>query len=189
MRVIYRQHKYNKNNVRQDRALSVLRQEVIHPIDGTVNCDLNLLTDTSNMLVHLNDIVRGEYTGRIVYKRNEVVENTDSDEKRLKFLFAWLSKHQRRIIGYSDDFYSSVVKVLDNYLYDPKRDEIFHQLSDLFQEVQAKHSYIQQARQVLALSEIAKRKIRGQQLSYLKMLEESITILRQLKFEIAKINS
>ena len=66
--------------------------------------DVNVVKDTSTMILRLNDIVRGEYVGRAVYKRNELVENTDTDEKRLKFLFAWLSKNQRRIIGYSEEF-------------------------------------------------------------------------------------
>ena len=69
--------------------------------------DVNVVKDTSTMILRLNDIVRGEYVGRAVYKRNELVENTDTDEKRLKFLFAWLSKNQRRIIGYSEEFYNN----------------------------------------------------------------------------------
>lgn len=184
LRVVYRQHKYNKDNVRQERALSVLRQEVVHPLYGTVNDKVNLIKDTTNMFLRLNDIVRGEYAGRIVYKRNEVVENTETDEKRLKFLYAWLSKHQRRIIGYSDDFYANVGKVLDNYLYDPERDEVFLALAELHQEVLAKHSYIQQARKAMTLEGIAHRNLRGNKLGYLEMLEEANKILRQLKFEI-----
>ncbi|WP_461209426.1 hypothetical protein [Desulfocurvus sp. DL9XJH121] len=184
LRVIYRQHKFNKDNVRQERALSVARQEVIHPLYGTVNTRVNLIKDATNMFLRLNDIVRGEYTGRIVYKRNEIVENTDTDEKRLKFLFAWLSKHQRRIIGYSDEFYSNVVKVLDNYLYDPHRDEPFLAQGDLYQDVLAKHSYIQQARKAQVLADLSHRTLRGKPVGYLAMLEETNKIMHQLKFEI-----
>ena len=104
IRISYKQHRYNADNVRQDRALSVERQELIHPLTGRVMPDVNVVKDTSTMILRLNDIVRGEYVGRAVYKRNELVENTDTDEKRLKFLFAWLSKNQRRIIGYSEEF-------------------------------------------------------------------------------------
>lgn len=184
LRVIYRQHKYNADNVRQDRALSVLRQEVIHPLSGRINNQLNIIKDASNMFLRLNDIVRGEYTGRIIYKRNEVVENTDTDEKRLKFLFAWLSKHQRRIIGYTDEFYSNVVKVLDNYLLNPEHYEVFNAVNDLYQEVWSKYSYIQQARKTQLLENLSQRMHRGQRIGYLEMLETTNEILHQLKFEI-----
>ena len=116
----YKQHRYNADNVRQDRALSVERQELIHPLTGRAMPDVNVVKDTSTMILRLNDIVRGEYVGRAVYKRNELVENTDTDEKRLKFLFAWLSKNQRRIIGYSEEFYNNTTKVLDAYLKNPE---------------------------------------------------------------------
>jgi len=184
LRVVYRQHKYNADNVRQDRALSVLRQEVIHPLTGRINDKVNIIKDASNMFLRLNDIARGEYTGRIVYKRNEVVENTDTDEKRLKFLFAWLSKHQRRIIGYSDEFYSNVVKVLDNYLLNPDHYEVFNTLNDLYQEVWSKYSYIQQARKTQLLENLSQRQQRGSRIGYLEMLEAVNETLHQLKFEI-----
>ena len=87
VRVVYRQHKYDPNNVRQDRALSVASQEVIHPLTGQGFSKLNILKDTYSLFLRLNDIVRGEYNGRIVYKRNEIVENTDTHEKKLKFLY------------------------------------------------------------------------------------------------------
>lgn len=121
IRISYKQHRYNADNVRQDRALSVERQELIHPLTGRMMPDVNVVKDTSTMILRLNDIVRGEYVGRAVYKRNELVENTDTDEKRLKFLFAWLSKNQRRIIGYSEEFYNNTTKVLDAYLKNPEK--------------------------------------------------------------------
>ncbi len=109
IRVRYRQHSYNAGNVRQARTLSVESHEVIHPLTGVPTAEVNILRNSGNMFLRLNDIVRGEFTGRVVYKRNEIVENTDTEEKRLKFLYAWLSKHQRRIIGYGDEF--SVISV------------------------------------------------------------------------------
>lgn len=184
LRVTYRQHKYNAENVRQDRALSVLKQEVIHPLTGRINDEVNIIKDTSNMFLRFNDIVRGEYTGRIVYKRNEIVENTDTDEKRLKFLFAWLSKHQRRIIGYSDEFYSNVVKVLDNYLLNPDNYEMFNTLNELYQEVWSKYSYIQQARKAQLLEDLQNRFYKGKRIGYLEMLDIVNKTLHELKFEI-----
>lgn len=184
LRVTYQQHKFNPDNVRQERALSVIKQEIIHPITGETRADLNIIKDTINMFLRLNDIVRGEYTGRIIYKRNELVENTDTDEKRLKFLYAWLSKHQRRIIGYSDEFYSNVVKVLDNYLLSPDNYEIFGNLHDLYQEVWSKYSFIQQARKVRYLEDLQNRDYKGERISYLVMLQEAVSLLHDLKFEI-----
>ncbi len=184
LRVTYRQHKFSRDNVRQDRALSVLRQEVIHPLSGRVNAMVNIIKDASNMFLRLNDIARGEYNGRIVYKRNEVVENTDTHEKRLKFLFAWLSKHQRRIIGYSGEFYSNVTKVLDTYLRNPDYYETFSSMHDLHQEVWAKYSYIQQARKVQALEDLSRRAHKGGRLGHLEALEQANALLNDLKYEI-----
>ena len=184
LRVIYRQHAYDPNNVQQDRALSVLRQEVIHPVTGRANGRVNIIKDTTNMVLRLNDIVRGEYNGRVIYKRNEVVENTDTDEKRLKFLYSWLSKHQRRIVGYSDEFYANVIKVLDNYLLDPERNEIFTSLKDLHFEVWSKYSYIQQARKAKHLEDLSRREVKQVRIGYLDMLEMANAVLGDLKFEI-----
>ncbi len=184
LKVTYRQHKYNAGNVRQERALSVEKQEVIHPITGEVFTHLNIIKDASNMFLRLNDITRGEYSGRIIYKRNELIENTETDEKRLKFLYAWLSKHQRRIIGYSDEFYANILKVLDNYLLSPDRYEMFSNLHELHQEVWAKYSYIQQARKVRYLEDIKNRVYKGERISYFKMLNAAVELLRDLKFEI-----
>ena len=59
IRISYKQHRYNADNVRQDRALSVERQELIHPLTGRVMPDVNVVKDTSTMILRLNDIVRG----------------------------------------------------------------------------------------------------------------------------------
>lgn len=184
LRVKYRQHKFNQDNVREDRALSVYRQEIIHPITGKVTTKFNVIKDASSMTLLLNDIVRGEYNGSIMYKRNELIQDTDTHEKRLKFLFAWLSKHQRRIIGYSEEFYSGVVKVLDSYLLAPDNYEPFNELSEIYQEVWSKYSYIQQARKLKVLEDLKKRRYKGNKVSYLEMLKIMARIMNDLKFEI-----
>ncbi len=184
IRVVYRQHKYDPNNVRQDRALSVAGQEVIHPLTGKACTGLNLVKDTYSLFLRLNDIVRGEYNGRTIYKRNEIVENTDTHEKKLKFLYSWLSKHQRRIIGYSDEFYSNVVKVLDNYLLNADHYDDFDSMRELYQEVWSKYNYIQQARKVKVLEDLQDRDYKGEKLTYLRMLSLFTEILNDLKFEI-----
>ncbi|MFP4212649.1 MAG: hypothetical protein ACLFRL_00935 [Desulfohalobiaceae bacterium] len=186
LRVVYRQHKYDPNNVRTDRALSVERQEIVHPWTGEVCSTVNIIKDTSLMTYVLNDIVKGEYYGRIKYKRNEIVENTDTHSKRLKFLYAWLKKHQRRIIGYSDEFYDRVVKVLDNYLLNPDFHEVFQDLNDIYQEVWRQYSYIQQARKVKQLEDLRRRRFKGSDVNYLEMLKNATSIIKDLKFELVK---
>ncbi len=183
LRVVYKQHKYDPGNVQQDRALSVLHQEVVHPITGRATRRVNLIKDTTNMFLRLNDIVRGEYTGRIVYKRNEVVENTDTHEKRLKFLFAWLSKHQRRYIAYSEEFYAKVVRVLDGYLLNPDNLDVFQSMHELHQEVWGKYSYIRQARKVKILDDLNRGAGKGRT-RILERLEQSNHVLHELKFEL-----
>jgi len=185
LRVVYSQHKYDPDNVRQDRALSVVRQEVIHPLTGQVISGLNIIKDSYSMFLRLNDIVRGEYHGRVVYKRHEIVEGTETDEKRLKFLHSWLTKHQRRIISYSEDFYANVVKVLDGYLLSPDNYDRFTPMRALHQEVWSKYSYIQQARKVKTLEDLLGRRLKGQKLSYLAMLTQFTEIVSDLKFEMA----
>ena len=183
LRVKYRQHTFDSSNVRQDRALSVVAQEVLHPLTGERLTGLNLIKDTSNMFLRLNDIVRGEFTGRIVFKRTEVVENTDTHEKRLKFLYSWLTKHQRRMISYSDEFFSNVSKVLSNYLYSPDNDEVFGDLRDLYQEVCTRFSYIQQARRVRILEDLCTRSCKGVHITYRQMFSEALGLLNALRFE------
>ena len=133
--------------------------------------------------MHLNDIVRGEYTGCVLYKRTELVENTDTDEKKLKFLSAWLGKHQRRIISYSDEFFNNVIKIIGDYLYQPQKDDYFENIRELYLEVVSRFSYIQQARNVRLLQDIGMRKYKKQKLTYRQMFREALQLLGELKFE------
>ena len=184
LKILYKQHKYSADNVRQERAISVAGQEVVHPLTGEGTTTFNVIRESNNMLLILNDIVRGEYFGRIVYKRSEVVEGTGTEESRLKFLFSWLSKHQRRIIAYGDEFFGSIEKVLSGYLFDPEKDEAFEETKAIYNEVVAKYSFIQQARKVRMLEELQQRQLRGEKISYLDMLEQMLALLNHLKFEI-----
>lgn len=184
MRVCYRQHRFDAGNLRQDRALSVASQEILHPLTGEPLGGLNIIKDASNMFLRLNDIVRGEYTGRIVYKRTEVVENTDTDEKRLKFLYSWLNKHQRRMIGYGDDFFNDMNRVLASYLQAPEKAPVFEAQRELYQEVCSRLSYIQQARRVRALQDISLRTDNGKKKGYRQMCHEAVSLLNELQFEM-----
>ena len=184
LRVRYTQHRYNPSNVRQDRALSVVSQEIIHPITGRVLKGLNIIRDATNMYLRLNDMVRGEYTGRVIYKRNEIIESTDTHEKRLKVIYAWLTKNQRRIIDYSDEFYDKVSGVLAGYLYSPAHDEEFANLRELHREVCARVSYIQQARRVRVLEDLRSRRYHGERLTWKRTLAIALDLATNLKFEI-----
>lgn len=185
MRARYRQHRYDPENLRQDRALSVIAQEILHPLTGEVLSGLNIIKDTTNLFLRLNDIVRGEYNGRIVYKRSEVVENTNTDEKRLKVLYTWLNKHKRRMISYNDEFFNKVSRVLESYLDAPKKYEKFEDLRDLHLEVSSCFSYIKQARRAKSLQDIANRKVQEQHLTYKEMTKEAVNVLTELQFELA----
>jgi hypothetical protein len=184
LRITYQQHDYNAKNVREDRALSVHKQEVIHPITGRVIDSLNIIQNIQNMILRLNDIVRGEYRIPINYKRTEIISSTETHEKRLKVLYMWLSKHMYRIVDYSDEYYSQLVKVLDGYLLAPDNYDIFNDHYELHQEVWSRYSHIQQARKVRILEDLRYRRYRGEPVSYKEMLEIMVDILGDLKFEI-----
>lgn len=186
LKVSYRQHKYDPNNIRTDRALSVSRQQVVHPLTGAVLSNVNIVKDASLMTYILNDIIKGEYQGRVRYRRNEIVENTDTHEKRLKFLSAWLKKHQRRILGYSEEFYQRVTKVLDNYLQKEEYRDEFMSLYPLYREVYEQYSYIQQARKIKLLEDISRRHYKGKRINYQQMLSYAYNILHDLKFETVR---
>ncbi|MCR5564088.1 MAG: hypothetical protein K6F46_12130 [Desulfovibrio sp.] len=184
LRVRYRQHAFDPSNIREERALSILDQEILHPLTGEPMKGLNVIKDPSNMILRLNDIVRGEFSGRILYKRTEIVSNTDTDEKKLKFLYSWLAKHQRRMISYSDDFFAQVTKIITRYLYSPDNDEAFDSLHDLHQEVIERFAYIQQARRVRMLEDISSRTAKSGKMTYLQMMRAAAALLNELKFEI-----
>jgi hypothetical protein len=186
LRVTYGQHRFNPKNIQEDRALSVQGQEIIHPLTGRILKNLNIIKEPSSMILQLNDIVRGEHRGAITYTRNEIIRDPDTHEKRLKFLSSWLNKHQRRIIGYSDEFYSKLVQVLDSYLLMPDNFEAFSQLHALHQEVWARFSYIQQTRRIKMLEDLSRRRYKGRRIGYLSMLAHMAEILNDLKFEIVK---
>ena len=131
-----------------------------------------------------NDIVRGEYTGQVIYKRNDIITSTESDENRLKVLYYWLSKNQRRMIDYSDDFFQKVYKVLTGYLFSPEKDDIFASLRELHLEVCSKLGYIQQARRVRVLEEVRNRRYRGEPISYRRMVQLALEVTQDLKYEV-----
>jgi hypothetical protein len=118
-KVTYTQHEYNPDNIIEDRALSVVEQEAIHPVTGERFTNLDLLKTTRRYVVRLNDIVRGEHQGQILYKGQDVVYGTEDHSSRLKFLHAWLSKHRRAFLGYSPKTFRKITHTLSTYLENP----------------------------------------------------------------------
>ena len=116
LKVTYQQHKYNRFNVLEDRALAVVKQEIIHPFHGGRDTSLNILKDTKRFLKELTDIVRGEHSGSISYQRTELLTSTKTHEERLRFLSAWLAKNQRRLGTYSQESFEAAKKILNSYL-------------------------------------------------------------------------
>ncbi|MFH1034506.1 MAG: hypothetical protein V1806_08365 [Pseudomonadota bacterium] len=134
LRVHYAQHAYHPDNVLEDRALSVLRQEVVHPQSGRI-LELDVLGLGQDRLLMLNDIVRGEFHGSIVYKGRERVEGSGDIKTRLKCLAAWLLKHRPIVAEYSPDHFERVTRILTSFLDDPSLDDDLAKLPELRQEV------------------------------------------------------
>jgi hypothetical protein len=155
LKITYQQHKYNRFNVLEDRALSVLKQELIHPYHGGREASLNVLKDTKRSLKELTDIVRGEHIGSISYKRSDLVISTKTHEERLKFLSAWLSKNQRRLGTYSQETFEAAKKVLNSYLMNREYREAFIRHPELHREVLQQLAYLTQAQQLQALEKLA----------------------------------
>jgi hypothetical protein len=156
LKVIYQQHKYNRYNVLEDRALSILRQEIIHPYHGGREPDLNILKDTKRSLKELTDIIRGEHIGSITYRRTDLITSTKTHEERLKFLAAWLSKNQRRLGAYSQETFEAAKKLLNSYLSHRDYREVFSKHRELHREVIRSLAYLSQMQQLQPLEKLAR---------------------------------
>ena len=157
VKVTYMQHKYNRNNIQEDRALSVIKQEIIHPYHGE-RASFNILKDTKSFIVTLNDIIRGEYVGRISYRQEGLIASTKNHDDRLKFLFAWLTKNQRRFTSYSQEFFAEMKKILNDYILNPEYRTHFRKHPELHREILAKIAYLQQSHHVQQLEKLARRR-------------------------------
>ncbi len=134
LKVRYLQHSYHPDNVLEDRALSVLSQTVIHPQTGQ-EVDLDVLGLNQDRLLMLQDIVRGEHLGTIIYRGRERLDSTGDTKSRLKFLSSWLNKHRLLLADYTPENFERVLKVLSSFLDDPNHDEEFEKNHKLHQEV------------------------------------------------------
>jgi hypothetical protein len=157
VKVTYMQHKYNRHNIQEDRGLSVIKQEIIHPYTGQ-RASFNILKDTKSFIVTLNDIITGEYVGRISYRREGVIASTKNHDDRLKFLYAWLTKNQRRFTSYSKEFFDEIKKILNYYILNPEYRTAFQKYPELHKEVLAKIAYLQQSHHMQQLEKLARRR-------------------------------
>ncbi len=183
LKVTYQQHKYNRLNVLEDRALSVLKQEFIHPYHGGRE-SLNLLKDTRRFLKDLTDIVRGEYIGSISYQRSELLTSTKTHEERLKFLFAWLNKNQRRLATYTGESFEDIKKVLNSYLLNREYKEAFAKYADLHREVLKTIVYLSQAHQLQTLEKLAQKEAGRQRLGPYQRISQAVAFLEGKKDEL-----
>lgn len=157
VKVTYMQHRYHRHNVQEDRALSVVKQEIIHPHHGE-RASFNILKDTKSFIVTLNDIIRGEYIGRISYRQEGLISSTKNHDDRLKFLYAWLTKNQRRFTSYSKEFFAELKKILNDYILNPEYRVYFRKYAELHREVLAKIAYLQQLHEVQQLERLLRRR-------------------------------
>jgi hypothetical protein len=155
LKLTYQQHKYNRFNVLEDRALSIVRQEIIHPHHGGREPNLNILKDTKRTLKELTDIVRGEHSGTITYRRRELIISTKTHEDRLKFLSAWLAKNQRRLGTYGQETFEATKKLLNSYLSQRDYREVFTKHRELHREVVQRLAYLTQVQQLQPLEKLA----------------------------------
>jgi hypothetical protein len=182
MKVTYQQHKYNRFNVLEDRALAVVRQEIIHPFHGGRDTSLNILKDTKRFLKELTDIVRGEHSGTISYRRSELLASTKTHEERLKFLSAWLTKNQRRLGTYSQESFEAAKKMLNSYLLNREHREAFAKHPELHREVVQHLAYVSQAHQLQPLEKLSQRD--GPPIGPTRRLEEALAFLEAKKVEL-----
>jgi len=182
LKVTYQQHKYNRFNVLEDRALAVVKQEIIHPVNGGRYTSLNLLKDTKRFLKELTDIVRGEHSGSISYRRAELLTSTKTHEERLKFLSAWLAKNQRRLGTYSQESFEAAKKLLNSYLLNREYREAFTRHPELHREVLQHLVYVTQAHQLHPLEKLVQGE--GPHIGPTRRLKEALAFLESKREEL-----
>ncbi|MGO9620853.1 MAG: hypothetical protein ACLPT6_05550 [Desulfobaccales bacterium] len=183
-KVTYQQHKYNRFNVLEDRALSVVKQELIHPVHGGRAASPDILKGTRRSLKELTDIIRGEHIGSISYRRSELISTTKTHEERLKFLSAWLRKNMRRLGRYSHETFAAAKKLLNSYLLNREFREAFVKNPDLHREVLQLLTYLTQAQRLQVLERLAQvdGKHRG---SPARRLNQAVAFLEENQGDLA----
>jgi hypothetical protein len=184
LKVTYQQHKYDRYNVLEDRALSILRQEIIHPCHGGREGNLNILKDTKRTLKELTDIVRGEHIGSITYRRSELVTSTKTHEERLKFLSAWLSKNQRRLGAYGQETFEAANKLLHSYISKRDHRDAFSKHRELHREVVQRLAYLNQVQQLQPLEKLARPGKNQQKAGPSRRLAQALAFLEEHQYDL-----
>lgn len=181
LRVRYTNHRYHADNVLEERALSVASQEVIHPVTGRVREDLDILGLSQDRLLALNDIVRGEFKGCILYRSREQVEGTAGAADRLRFLAAWLQKHHNILADYSPDNFKRLLKILNSYLEDESRQEEFQRYGELHHEVKNTVSGLRYYHRLRLLEKLVRTRsdASGRRLQHTQILTILVHVLGQ----------
>jgi hypothetical protein len=184
LKVTYQQHKYNRYNILEDRAMSILRQEIIHPYHGGRDPNLNILKDTKRTLKELTDIVRGEHIGSITYRRSDLLTSTKTHEERLKFLSAWLSKNQRRLGAYGPETFEAANKLLHSYLSKRDHREAFSKYRELHREVVQRLAYLSQVQQLQPLEKLVQAGKRQQGMGPNRRLARALDFLEEHQYDL-----
>ncbi len=187
LRVHYSQHAYHPDNVLEDRALSVLRQEVVHPQSGRT-LELDVLGLGHDRLLMLNDIVRGEFHGTIVYRGRERVEGSGDTKSRLKCLAAWLLKHRPIVAEYSPDHFERVTRILASFLDDPSQEDEMARNQDLRQEVVKALADLRMSHRLRLLEKLVQNRAdaSGRKLKLVHVLTILVHVLEQEGQDLAR---
>lgn len=183
-KVTYQQHRYSPLNVLEDRALSVLTQEIVHPAHGGRDTGFNLLKETHRFLKDLTDIVRGEYLGSIIYQRSDLISAPKTHEDRLKFLSAWLAKNQRRLATYSAENFEAAKKVLNTYLLNKDYKEVFAKYPELHREALRQMAILTQAHQLQTLEKLTQKLADRRRLGPYPRLSQAVSFLEEKRDEL-----
>ena len=157
LKVHYRQHAYHRHNVLEDRALSVARQEVVHPFTGET-IPLDVLGLSQDRLIMLNDIVRGEFGGTILYQSRDHITDTFDMKNRLKFLSAWLGKHRHILADYSPDNFERVCRILWSFLEDKDHQKKLKKYPGLVGEVKDALAELRMAHRLRLLEKLVQNR-------------------------------
>ena len=93
--------------------------------------EMDVLGLSQDRLLALNDIIRGEFEGSIVFDRNEQVTGTRDLRSRMKFLAAWLDKHRHILADYSPDNFERIQKIVHSFFESPEMQNDFYRHEDL----------------------------------------------------------
>ena len=152
--------------------MSVAGQEVIHPETGEALGGLDVLGLSRDRVLLLQDIVRGEHEGSIVYGGREKLSGTADTATRLKFLTAWLHKHRNILADYSSEQFERCLKVIYSYLEDPEQKTELKKHPELVQEARQALRDVKWAHRLRLLEKLVKNRADafGRQFKHVQIL-------------------